>query len=183
MLEDFRRDPEGHPLATTSGRIELSSDRIAWFGYDDCPAHPAWLEPAEWLGGAADDELHLLSHQPRYRLHSQLGQTAAGTSDQIDGREPVLVSPAEAFRRGIRDGDAVRLWNARGACHAAARITPGLRDGVVILPTGSWFETDEAGTTDLHGNPNILTRDAGTSRLAQGPSAQTALVRMERLET
>ncbi|MEQ9326360.1 MAG: molybdopterin-dependent oxidoreductase [Rhodospirillales bacterium] len=183
MLEDFRRDPEGRPLATPSGRIELCSQRIAGFGYDDCPAHPTWLEPAEWLGRAAEDELHLLSHQPRYRLHSQLGQTEAGNSEQIDGREPALVSPADASRRGIRDGDAVRLWNARGACHAAARISPGLRDGVVILPTGSWFETDEAGTTDLHGNPNILTRDAGTSRLAQGPSAQTALVRMERLKS
>jgi biotin/methionine sulfoxide reductase len=50
------------------------------------------------------------------------------------------------------------------------------------MQTGSWYETDEEGAVDLHGNPNILTRDAGTSRLAQAPTAQTALVRIERLE-
>jgi hypothetical protein len=32
---------------------------------------------------------------------------------------------------------------------------------------------------DKHGNPNVLTMDRGTSRLAQGSSAQTALVEIE----
>jgi biotin/methionine sulfoxide reductase len=31
-----------------------------------------------------------------------------------------------------------------------------------------------------HGSANVLTRDQGTSALGQGPSAQSALVRMER---
>jgi biotin/methionine sulfoxide reductase len=35
---------------------------------------------------------------------------------------------------------------------------------------------------DRHGNPNVLTLDKGTSRLAQGPSAQTALVQLERFD-
>ena len=35
---------------------------------------------------------------------------------------------------------------------------------------------------DRHGNPNVLTLDKGTSRLAQGPSAQTALVELERFD-
>ena len=50
---DFRRDPEKNRLQTPSGRIELFSEKIASFGYDDCPPHPSWIEPAEWLGGAA----------------------------------------------------------------------------------------------------------------------------------
>ena len=49
-LDAFRNDPEANPLGTESGRIVLYIDRIAGMGYDDCPAHPAWLEPAEWLG-------------------------------------------------------------------------------------------------------------------------------------
>jgi biotin/methionine sulfoxide reductase len=32
----------------------------------------------------------------------------------------------------------------------------------------------------VHGNPNVLTRDVGTSRLAQGCSGQHALVELER---
>jgi biotin/methionine sulfoxide reductase len=33
---------------------------------------------------------------------------------------------------------------------------------------------------DKHGNPNMLTIDKGTSKLAQGPIAHTALVEVER---
>jgi biotin/methionine sulfoxide reductase len=32
----------------------------------------------------------------------------------------------------------------------------------------------------MHGNPNVLTRDEGTSKLGQGPSSVTALVEIER---
>ncbi len=53
LFADFRADPEGHKLRTPSGRIELYSEAIAAFNYDDCPPHPAWIEPAEWLGAKA----------------------------------------------------------------------------------------------------------------------------------
>ncbi len=42
-LRAFREDPEGTPLPTTSGKIEITSDTIASFSYDDCPGHPVWL--------------------------------------------------------------------------------------------------------------------------------------------
>ena len=45
---------------------------------------------------------------------------------------------------------------------------------VVSLPTGAWFDPDDG--TDAQGNPNILTRDLGTSRIGQGSSAHTTLV-------
>ena len=35
---------------------------------------------------------------------------------------------------------------------------------------------------ELHGNPNVLTRDAGTSSLAQGPTAHSCLVEIERFD-
>ena len=38
----------------------------------------------------------------------------------------------------------------------------------------------EIGALDKHGNANVLTLDKGTSRLAQGPSAHSALVEIER---
>ncbi|MGH8734939.1 MAG: molybdopterin-dependent oxidoreductase, partial [Burkholderiales bacterium] len=41
LFGDFRADPAKHPLRTPSGRIELYSEKIASFGYDDCPPHPA----------------------------------------------------------------------------------------------------------------------------------------------
>ena len=53
MMQDFRDDPKAHPLETPSGKIEIYSETIANFKYDDCPGHPVWMEPAEWLGPCA----------------------------------------------------------------------------------------------------------------------------------
>ena len=70
------------------------------------------------------------------------------------------------------------MYNARGACLASAVLSDEVRPGVVIMQTGSWFNPDATGALDLQGNPNMLTRDAGASRLSQAPTAQTALVRI-----
>ncbi|MEK9979117.1 MAG: Asp-tRNA(Asn)/Glu-tRNA(Gln) amidotransferase GatCAB subunit C, partial [Paracoccaceae bacterium] len=57
-----------------------------------------------------------------------------------------------------------------------------LRRNVVQMSTGSWFDPlDPSDPYSLckHGNPNVLTRDKGTSKLGQGPSAHTCLVSVE----
>ena len=41
FLSKFREDPERNPLETPSGKIELFSETVAGFGYDDCPGHAA----------------------------------------------------------------------------------------------------------------------------------------------
>jgi biotin/methionine sulfoxide reductase len=183
----FRADPQAHPLKTPSGRIELFSETIAAFGYDDCPGHPTWLEPAEWLGSerARAYPLHLLSNQPRSRLHSQLDCGDVSRRAKVAEREPVLLNPVDAAARGIASGDVVRIFNKRGACLAGAVVTEAIRPGVVQLATGAWFDPldpAEIGSLDKHGNPNMLTLDKGTSKLAQSPAAQTVLVEVERFE-
>ena len=185
LFEEFRANPEKNPLTTPSGKIELYSQTIADFDYEDCPGHPTWLEPCEWLGStlAAEFPLHLVSNQPRTRLHSQLDPGAASLNSKIQGREPVRVNPLDARARGIKEGDVVRLFNSRGACLAGVIVTNDVRAGVVELSTGAWYDPlqpGEIGTLCVHGNPNVLTPDVGTSKLAQGPSAHTALIEMER---
>ena len=185
LLEDFRRDPAAHPLKTPSGRIELFSERIAGFGYADCPGHPVWFEPAEWLGSplAERHPLHMISDQPFTKLHSQLDHSSYSLANKVAGREPVELHPEDARTRGIADGDLVRVFNDRGACLAGARLNADLRPGVVKLSTGAWWDPDRPGEPDAldrHGNPNVLTRDVGASSLSQGCSAQTCLVQIER---
>jgi biotin/methionine sulfoxide reductase len=185
LFAAFRHDPIANPLRTPSGRIEIFSQTIAAFGYDDCPGHAAWLEPAEWLGSAttARYPLHLLSNQPRARLHSQLDCGAVSRSAKIAEREALWLHPTDAAARGIAAGDVVRVFNDRGACLAGAVVTDAIRPGVVQLATGAWFDPENPsaiGSLDKHGNPNVLTLDKGTSRLAQCSSAQTALVEVER---
>ena len=41
LFEGFREDPDRMALKTPSGKIELFSETIDGFGYDDCPGHPA----------------------------------------------------------------------------------------------------------------------------------------------
>ncbi|MBT6406323.1 MAG: molybdopterin-dependent oxidoreductase, partial [Rhodospirillaceae bacterium] len=185
LFQNFRRDPEGHRLDTPSGKIEIYSERIAGFGYDDCPPHPTWLEPAEWLGSdkAAHHPLHLISNQPKTRLHSQMDMGPVSRAAKINGREALLIHPDDAATRGIKAGDVVRVFNARGACLAGVEVGDGIEVGVVRLPSGAWYDPEDPsrpGSMDKHGNPNVLTLDKGTSRLGQGPSAMSTLVEVEK---
>ncbi|MEJ2089408.1 MAG: molybdopterin-dependent oxidoreductase, partial [Gammaproteobacteria bacterium] len=184
LLGEFRAQPHEHPLSTPSGRIEIFSDTIDGFGYDDCPGHPRWFEPAEWLGGdtAQRHPLHLVSNQPKTRLHSQLDLGKVSVANKVGGREPVLIHPNDAAARDIGDGDIVSLFNDRGACLAGARISEDVRPGVVVLATGAWYDPQTPCGLERHGNPNVLTLDKGTSRLAQGASAHTTLVEMARVD-
>jgi biotin/methionine sulfoxide reductase len=98
---------------------------------------------------------------------------------KVAGRERLAMHPRDAAARGIAGGDLVRIFNDRGACLAGAALDDRVREGVVVIATGAWYAPDESGL-DLAGNPNVLSRDVGTSRLAQGPSALTVLVEVER---
>jgi biotin/methionine sulfoxide reductase len=184
LFEEFRNDPLANPLVTPSGRIEIFSEEIAGFGYEDCQGHPKWFEPGEWLGGerARTYPLHLLTTQPETRLHGQIDMGRVSQESKIQGREPIRINSRDAAKRLIQSGDIVRVFNDRGSLLAGAIVTAALRPGVVQLATGAWFDPLEPGvegSLDKHGNPNVLTIDRGTSRLAQGSSAQTALVEVE----
>ena len=185
LFKQFRADPERTPLGTPSGRIEIFSETIAGFGYDDCPGHPTWLPPTEWLGAplAGRVSLHLVANNPTTRLHSQLDVGAFSQSSKIRGREPIRIHPEDAAARGIASGDVVRVFNDRGSCLAGAVVTDAVRPRVVQLSTGAWYDPLDPADPDamcVHGNPNVLTFDRGTSKLAQGCSGQHALVEIER---
>lgn len=181
MYEEFRADPKANPLPTPSGRIEIFSEEIASFGLPDCPGHPVWREPREWLGRADPDELHLLTDQPANKLHSQLDPGTFSASGKVNGRERVYMNPADARERGLDRHDVVEVWNARGRCLAAVEPTEEIMQGVVRISTGSWYDPGPTGL-DRHGNPNVLTLDIGTSSLGQGCAAQTCLVRVRRAD-
>ncbi len=187
LFDTFRADPLTHPLATPSGKIEIYSETIAGFGYEDCPGHPAWLPPLEWLGGAEAKRfpLHLVSNQPATRLHSQLDNGRISRESKVADREPARLNPRDAEARGIRDGDIIRLFNDRGACLAGAILSEEVLPGTIQLSTGAWYDPDDPDAKrplDRHGNANVLTLDRPTSRLSQAPIAHSALVEAERFD-
>ncbi|SEJ00713.1 molybdopterin guanine dinucleotide-containing S/N-oxide reductase [Pseudomonas sp. NFR16] len=178
LLKSFRDDPEGNPLPTPSGRLEIFSETIAGFGYQDCPGHPVWLDKP--VGSLP---LHLLSNQPKTRLHSQYDHGAYSQASKVQGREPLTLNRQDAQARGIDEGDVVRVFNPRGAFLAGVILSDDIRPGVAQIATGAWFDPLSKGLShslEVHGNPNVVTEDVGSSSLSQGCSAQTAFVEVEK---
>ncbi|WP_419777121.1 molybdopterin-dependent oxidoreductase [Malaciobacter marinus] len=183
-MEDFIEDPLENPLGTPSGRIEIFSRKIASYKYDDCLGHPAWYEPAEYLGNSTKDyPYHLVSPHPKFRLHSQLNNTILRNVYEIKGREPIYIHPKDAKKKGIKDGDIVLVSSKRGKILAGAIITKDIREKTVLVFEGAWYDPkyiEGLGTICVHGDVNVLTLDKGTSRLAQGNIAHTTLVTFEK---
>lgn len=187
-LAKFRADPLTAPLRTPSGKLEVYSQRIAGFGYGDCPGHPVWMAPEEWLGGTAAKRhpLQLVANQPRGRLHSQLDFGAFSQATKLQGREAMRINPADALDRGIEHGDLVVVFNERGAFLAAAQVTAAVMPRVVQVSTGAWYDPvpmpGEPEGLCVGGNPNAVTRDQGTSQLAQGCIGQLTLVQVRKFD-
>ena len=180
-LEAFRRDPENEALDTPSGKIEIFSVPIDSFELPDCAGHPKWFDKTEFIGSERSKQwpLALNSNQPVTKLHSQYDFGRNSLAAKQHGRERVKLHPHDAAARNITDGDIVRIFNDRGTTLACAQISEAVRPGVIVLPTGAWYDPhhpEEPNSLDVHGNPNVLTRDAGSSQLAQGTSAHSTLV-------
>lgn len=187
LYADFRKDPFGKALGTPSGKIEIYSPKIAKFKYDDCPPHPTWMEPYEWLGSekAKKHPLHLSSSHPEYRLHSQLNNTWLRHLYEIKGREPMWINPKDAKKRGVKDGDIVRVFNDRGQILAGAVVTERIRPSVIRIAEGAWFDPEEPGkigSLGKHGCNNLLSHDVGSSKLGQGSTVKTLLVEVEKFK-
>lgn len=193
---DFRADPEAHPLRTESGKIVIYSKRIEALHYADAPAHPTWIPPfaadqtsvhgqdaqaqeerKEGLG----DWLELVSPKSGARLHSQLNPVTSARSN-IAGREPCEMNSVDAAKRGIANGDVVKVSSLRGAILAGAVVTDGVRAGTIVVRHGGWFDPQESsdGAIDANGCANVLTPDDPASALSNGNIASTALVQVEK---
>lgn len=180
----FREDPLLNPLGTPSGLIEIYSKNIEKMKYDDCPAHPTWMEPVERAGGPnVKYPLHVDTAHPNGRLHSQLCGTKLRESYLVSGHEPCLINTEDAAKRGIKDGDVVRVFNDRGQILAGAKVTDGIRPGVLRVNEGGWYDPLEPGkpnTLSRYGDANVLAVDIGTSKLGQGNCGHTAVGDVEK---
>ena len=180
-FEDFVADPDANPLGSESGRLTLANNGIAGMNYADCPGHPVWLPPVEG-GPLPAGAFHLVSGQPATRLHGQNDPGSESRASKIQGREKCTLHPDAAARIGASEGDILRLHNERGACLCAVVISDGIRPDCLSLPTGAWFDPQPVAgeRLDVHGNPNVLTRDKGCSALSQGNIAHSCVVYAEK---
>jgi hypothetical protein len=65
------------------------------------------------------------------------------------------------------------------------RVSDALRCGVIQIATGAWYDVldpADSNSLEIYGNRNPVTDNIGTSSLAQGPSAESCLVEVERYD-
>jgi anaerobic selenocysteine-containing dehydrogenase len=143
-------------LRTPSGKIEFASKTLERMGF---PAGPAFVAPAE----AMVEEnrrfpLVLLSPPEHTFLNSTFVNVAALA--KAAGPTTVLLNPTDAARRGLVDGDVVRVWNDRGDFEARVVITNDVRPGVAASYGVRWprlsggktvNDTTSQGESDLGG--------------------------------
>jgi hypothetical protein len=82
--------------------------------------------------------------------------------------EPLWLHPSEAAKRGIRNGDIVRIYNERGAVLAGAYVTERIMPGVAYIDHGARYDPIVPGELDRGGAINTITPHRGTSRNCRG---------------
>jgi anaerobic dimethyl sulfoxide reductase subunit A len=175
---DFRRDPKKHPLPTPSGKIEIFSKRL----FDkqnpaEIPAVPKYIQ--EWESPFDEEAkkypLQAVGHHYMPRVHSTLANV-----DLLREAFPqrVFINTLDADQRRIKNGDEVRVFNARGTTILPCRVTERIMPGVVAIPQGSWWEPDENGI-DHGGSVNVLSSERWTP-LAFGNAQHTIMVEVEK---
>jgi len=129
-------DPFAGGFFTPSGKLEFYSERMAQLGLDPLPGYRACTESPENAALHAQYPLQLLVPPSVHFLNSGFG--AVEEQRRRMGRPSVKIHPADAARRGIASGDAVRIWNDRGECRYYAEVTEDTREGVVVAE-GLWW--------------------------------------------
>ena len=114
---------------TPSGKIEIYSEALKKIGLDPLPTY---VPEAEGLGNAEAVKkypLQIISAATHYFIGSSFQQVPR--LNEMNARATFEVSIEDAQQRGIMNGDFCRLYNDRGETFGYARVTPGLKPGVL----------------------------------------------------
>lgn len=109
-------------------------------GYADLAAPPG---PPVYRPPVVDVQLPLILITPASdkAITSQLFELAPEKSARIG------IAPAEAEKRGLRDGDRVRARNSFGEVHAILAVRDDLIPGLACMPKGLWRKSTLNGWT------------------------------------
>ncbi len=111
------------------------------------------------------------------KSHGFLNSCYANEPHKIKGQgdQFVMVSPADAATRLIRDGDPVRVHNGRGDFEGVARVTDDVPEGVVVATLGYWRSLNRS-----DGSVNSISSDEWGG-LGRSPSFSDNLVEVTRV--
>ena len=137
------------PFSTPSGKIELYSESL----YEDGQALPVFLEPLETPVRPENKKypLAFVQGHSRFRTHSMF----ANVDSLLEmNPEPVVeINPQDAAERNISNDERVTVFNDRTRTILKARLTEGVRPGVINITEGWWIDQFKEGSV------NHLTHD------------------------
>ncbi len=143
---------------TPSGRIEIASAAAEADGHPVVPQPWADTRPGK-------DLLRLLTPASQWMLNDTFTNDPKITKRL--GPAEIALNPADAFRRGLTDGDRVAVANEVGTLLLELRLSDGVPPGVALSPKGRWpkRESERANVNVL--NPGIKS-DMGESSAVHG---------------
>jgi anaerobic selenocysteine-containing dehydrogenase len=105
--------------------------------------HVDFGKPPRYLPPVVDAHLPLILISPANdkAITSQLFEFAPEKGARV------AIAPAEAARRGLRDGDRVRVRNSFGEVEATVAVSEDLVPGVASMPKGLWRKSTLNGWT------------------------------------
>ncbi|HZS45038.1 MAG TPA: molybdopterin oxidoreductase family protein [Blastocatellia bacterium] len=160
---------------TPSGKCEFYSEQMAKEGLDPVPNYtPPRESRLSNPGLASKYPLELISPPAEGFLNTTFGNM----SDTLrkEKRPAVTINPRDAASRQINDGDIVRVFNDRGSCQLAARVSPDARPGVAVAYSIWWNKLSPD-----HSNVNQTTGQ-GLTDMGGGATFYDNLVEITRLD-
>ena len=130
-----------------------------------------------------------MSNHGRWRVHAQCDdipwtkEAVTGKVKGFDGYqyEPCWIHPSTAAKRGIKDGDIVRVYNERGSVLCGALVWERIMPGVLSIDHGARADFIIPCQLDRGGAINTISPEGLTSRHAAGQATSGFLAEVERV--
>jgi anaerobic dimethyl sulfoxide reductase subunit A len=161
--KNFRDDPEGNPLNSKSGKLEIYCqslkdhfDACMLNDTDTLPKYKPSIDGFEAIKDSGDYKYQFLS------VHHMRGTGTCGPRNRHIAEvypNDLMMNPLDAEREGLMSGDWALLHGKEaGMLARRVSVTPNVIPGTVVLGHGNWMNVQDDTGIDIGGNPNFVIR-------------------------
>ena len=149
-------------FATPSGKCEFGAEALAY------------EPPVESRLGSFAKKSQYPLEMITAKAHDSMNSTFGNSSWAQRETAVIQINRSDAAKRGISNGDRVRVFNGRGSCLLTADVDGAVEPGVVSAPSVRWGKL-----APETGHVNMLTSDRLTD-IGGGPTFYSCLVEVEK---